>query len=196
MAACVAQIMARSPLGLIHRVDGAAARPRQSASLAHVAPTSRALNPRVRSRAARCASFECPGSQDELAERRMALAEFAKQQQQQQQNSFALSLLLPPSRSSPCLCCVRRSVARVESSCAESSEGRASRRESSRAVSSKARIERRGESRASRRGEGRSSVEAPVATGRLCPKRVNPKISGGPTAPSQAAQALILHGQA
>ena len=147
MAACVAQIMARRPLGLSQRVDGAAARPRQSASLAHVAPTSRALNPRVRSRAARCASFECPGSQDELAERRMALAEFAKQQQQQQQNSFALSLLLPPSRSSPCLCCVCRSVARVES----------------RAVSSRARVERRGESRVElcrvKRG---SSVEARV----------------------------------
>ena len=148
MAACVAQIMARHPLGLSHRVDGAAARPRQSASLAHVAPTSRALNPRVRSRAARCASFECPGSKDELAERRMALAEFAKQQQQQQQqNSFALSLLLPPSRSSPCLCCVCRSVARVES----------------RAVSSRARVERRGESRVElcrvKRG---TSVEARV----------------------------------
>ena len=149
MAACVAQIMARRPLGLSHRVDGAAARPRHSACLARVSPTSRASNPRVRSRAARCASFECPGSKDELAERRMALAEFAKQQQQQQQqNSFALSLLLPPSRSSPCLCCPV---------CA----GRS--RESSRAVPSRARVERRGESRVElcrvKRG---SSVEARV----------------------------------
>ena len=53
MAACVAQIMARHPLGLSHRVDGAAARPRHSACLARVSPTSRASNPRVHSRAAR-----------------------------------------------------------------------------------------------------------------------------------------------
>ena len=57
MAACVAQIMARHPLGLSHRVDGAAARPRHSACLARVSPTSRASNPLTCTRAAHYALF-------------------------------------------------------------------------------------------------------------------------------------------